>query len=118
MGWPSDWRDKGPDAASNYVYTLRTIKNAQKGLFVVKGIDDFPADDEEAVTHEGKPGTIDVWWLADDKGLMLLIPFLLKKHKVYRNCEFRVFHVVSTADTTKVGGGGWVVVVVGGSEQE
>lgn len=40
-----------------------------------------------------KHGTIDVWWLFDDGGLTLLIPYLLSGH--WRNCKLRVFGAAS-----------------------
>ncbi|KAI7798279.1 solute carrier family 12 member 2-like [Triplophysa rosa] len=36
-------------------------------------------------------GTIDVWWLFDDGGLTLLIPYLLTNKKKWRDCKIRVF---------------------------
>ncbi|KAJ8247848.1 hypothetical protein GJAV_G00251200 [Gymnothorax javanicus] len=39
---------------------------------------------------QGK-GTIDVWWLFDDGGLTLLIPFILTTRKKWRDCKMRVF---------------------------
>ncbi|XP_006008712.1 solute carrier family 12 member 2 [Latimeria chalumnae] len=36
-------------------------------------------------------GTIDVWWLFDDGGLTLLIPFLLTTKKKWKECKIRVF---------------------------
>ena len=39
-----------------------------------------------------KHGTIDVWWLYDDGGLTLLIPYLLTKEKSYlEGAKLRVF---------------------------
>lgn len=38
-------------------------------------------------------GTIDIWWLVADGGLLLLLPFLLKKHKTWRGCRTRLFAV-------------------------
>ena len=35
-------------------------------------------------------GTIDVWWLYDDGGLTLLIPYLLKQ-KAWKKCPIRIF---------------------------
>ncbi|XP_051776625.1 solute carrier family 12 member 1 isoform X2 [Erpetoichthys calabaricus] len=40
--------------------------------------------------NQGK-GTIDVWWLFDDGGLTLLIPFILSTRKKWKNCKMRVF---------------------------
>lgn len=39
---------------------------------------------------QGK-NTIDVWWLFDDGGLTLLIPYLLTTKKKWRDCKIRVF---------------------------
>ncbi|KAK3097309.1 hypothetical protein FSP39_008537 [Pinctada imbricata] len=36
-------------------------------------------------------GTIDVYWLFDDGGLTLLIPYILSKRKEFKNCKLRVF---------------------------
>uniref|UniRef100_A0A4W3HHW8 Solute carrier family 12 member 2 n=1 Tax=Callorhinchus milii TaxID=7868 RepID=A0A4W3HHW8_CALMI len=39
---------------------------------------------------QGK-GTIDVWWLFDDGGLTLLIPYLLTTKNKWQDCKIRVF---------------------------
>ncbi|XP_041373186.1 LOW QUALITY PROTEIN: solute carrier family 12 member 2-like [Gigantopelta aegis] len=44
-----------------------------------------------------KRGTIDVWWLFDDGGLTLLIPYILTTKAHWRGCKLRVF----TAATKK-----------------
>ncbi|XP_013401253.1 solute carrier family 12 member 1 [Lingula anatina] len=44
-----------------------------------------------------KKGTIDVWWLFDDGGLTMLIPYILSTKSHWSNCDLRVF----TAGTKK-----------------
>ncbi|MBN3318382.1 S12A2 protein, partial [Atractosteus spatula] len=39
---------------------------------------------------QGK-GTVDVWWLFDDGGLTLLIPYLITNKKKWKDCKIRVF---------------------------
>ncbi|XP_005998362.1 solute carrier family 12 member 1 isoform X1 [Latimeria chalumnae] len=39
---------------------------------------------------QGK-GTIDVWWLFDDGGLTLLIPYILTTRKKWKGCKLRIF---------------------------
>ncbi|KAG7473878.1 hypothetical protein MATL_G00100390 [Megalops atlanticus] len=39
---------------------------------------------------QGK-GTIDVWWLFDDGGLTLLIPYILTTRKKWKDCKMRIF---------------------------
>ncbi|XP_034050087.1 solute carrier family 12 member 1 [Thalassophryne amazonica] len=36
-------------------------------------------------------GTIDVWWLFDDGGLTLLLPYILTTRKKWKECRLRVF---------------------------
>lgn len=38
-------------------------------------------------------GNIDVWWVVHDGGLLMLLPFLLKQHKVWKQCTLRIFTV-------------------------
>lgn len=39
-------------------------------------------------------GYIDVWWIHDDGGLTLLLPYILSKHKYWNQNKLRVFTVV------------------------
>uniref|UniRef100_A0A8B9P9S4 Solute carrier family 12 member 1 n=1 Tax=Apteryx owenii TaxID=8824 RepID=A0A8B9P9S4_APTOW len=39
---------------------------------------------------QGK-GTIDVWWLFDDGGLTILIPYILTIRKKWKSCKLRIF---------------------------
>ncbi|CAK9297134.1 unnamed protein product [Gordionus sp. m RMFG-2023] len=43
--------------------------------------------------HKYTRGTIDVWWLFDDGGLTVLLPFILSQRKLWINCEMRVFAI-------------------------
>lgn len=36
-------------------------------------------------------GTIDVWWLYDDGGLTMLIPYIISMRSTWSNCKIRVF---------------------------
>jgi hypothetical protein len=40
-----------------------------------------------------KDGTIDVWWLFDDGGLTILVPYILSQRKAWRGCTLRIFGV-------------------------
>lgn len=50
---------------------------------------------EEAFKEKPK-GTIDVWWLFDDGGLTILIPYLLSIHRYWKDCKLRIFTPAST----------------------
>ncbi|XP_032813619.1 solute carrier family 12 member 3-like [Petromyzon marinus] len=58
------------------------------------------ADPEAAITDVQTPSSfqgsqgkkyVDIYWLFDDGGLSLLIPYLLTRKKRWRNCKLRVF---------------------------
>lgn len=36
-------------------------------------------------------GTIDVWWLYDDGGLTMLIPYIISMRSAWAACKIRVF---------------------------
>jgi len=40
-------------------------------------------------------GTIDIWWIVADGGILLLLPFLLQKHRVWQSCSLRLFALAS-----------------------
>lgn len=58
-------------------------------MIITKGIDSWPVNSKTEV----QTGTIDLWWIIHDGGLLLLIVFLLKKHKIWQKCKLRLFTV-------------------------
>ena len=40
----------------------------------------------------------DVWWLYDDGGLTLLLPYILTTRKQYKTCKLRVFILANRSD--------------------
>merc|ERR1712032_1454530 len=45
-----------------------------------------------------RSGTIDVWWLYDDGGLTLLIPYILTTRRQFSDCKLRVFSLANRKD--------------------
>lgn len=92
-GGAQRWRTD-PAVAENYIGTLRGVTSAGRSLMVLKlgeGITmPGPEDREE--------GTIDVWWISHDLGLIFLLPYLLSLHRVWRRCKLRLFSVASDVD--------------------
>ncbi|XP_015728430.1 solute carrier family 12 member 1 isoform X3 [Coturnix japonica] len=66
--------------------TINTVQSMHMGEFNQKLL--------EASTQfkkkQGK-GTIDIWWLFDDGGLTILIPYILTIRKKWKNCKLRIF---------------------------
>lgn len=63
-------------------------------MIVPKNIDGFP--DNKDIQN----GTIDIWWIIHDGGLLFLIAFLLKRHKVWSHCRLRLFTVAQLEDNS------------------
>ena len=68
--------------------TIRCVSKGQEALLVARKIDAFPTSNVERYE-----GSVDVWWIVHDGGLMILLLFLLKQHKVWRKCDLRIFTV-------------------------
>ncbi|XP_052889567.1 bumetanide-sensitive sodium-(potassium)-chloride cotransporter-like [Anopheles moucheti] len=45
--------------------------------------------------HKQPKGTIDVWWLYDDGGLTMLIPYILSLRSKWAHCKVRVFAITN-----------------------
>lgn len=45
-----------------------------------------------------KNGTIDVWWLYDDGGLTLLLPYIISTRRNWSGCKLRVFALANKKD--------------------
>ncbi|XP_035269533.1 solute carrier family 12 member 7 isoform X3 [Anguilla anguilla] len=96
MAWPSNWKQVEDSASwKSFVETVRETTSAHQALLVAKNIDSFPANQDRL-----SEGTIDVWWIVHDGGLLMLLPFLLRQHKVWRKCKMRIFTVAQMDDNS------------------
>ncbi|XP_054434328.1 solute carrier family 12 member 7 isoform X2 [Pteronotus mesoamericanus] len=96
MAWPESWKDEdNPFSWKNFVDTVRDTTAAQQALLVAKNVDLFPQNQERF-----SDGHIDVWWIVHDGGLLMLLPFLLRQHKVWRKCRMRIFTVAQVDDNS------------------
>ena len=114
-GWPDSWKSK-PDRIRTFINTIRTTGAANNALLVPKNIDLFPSTADKVCTglesrsKKGDVGkgvptgasqpTIDVWWIVHDGGLLMLLPHLLKQHKVWKGCKTRIFTVAQKEDNS------------------
>ncbi|ELR57139.1 Solute carrier family 12 member 7, partial [Bos mutus] len=96
VGWPGAWkREDNPCSWRNFVDTVRDTTAAQQALLVAKNVDLFPHNQQRLSS-----GHIDVWWIVHDGGLLMLLPFLLRQHKVWRRCQMRIFTVAQVDDNS------------------
>jgi solute carrier family 12 sodium/potassium/chloride transporter 2 len=75
---------------SKFILNLRKHKERQQ--MRVQTISAF--SDLNAIRAVNKLHFIDIWWLYDDGGLTLLVPYILSKRKLWKNCQLRVFTIV------------------------
>ncbi|XP_053401890.1 solute carrier family 12 member 6-like isoform X2 [Mercenaria mercenaria] len=95
LGWPYGWRHNIDERSYKvFLDTVNNIGAGQMALLVIKGANHFPASTEKL------KGTIDIWWIVHDGGLLMLLPFLLKQHKTWKNCKLRIFTVAQLEDNT------------------
>ncbi|XP_065368005.1 solute carrier family 12 member 6 isoform X4 [Calliphora vicina] len=98
VGWPYSWRQEGKQSWKNFIQTVRTVAACHMALLVPKGINFFPESNHK---HDFKiGGNIDIWWIVHDGGLLMLLPFLLKQHRTWRNCKLRIFTVAQMEDNS------------------
>uniref|UniRef100_A0A8C1I8V2 Solute carrier family 12 member 7a n=1 Tax=Cyprinus carpio TaxID=7962 RepID=A0A8C1I8V2_CYPCA len=96
MAWPANWKQAESSLSwKNFIETIRETTAAHQALLVAKNIDKFPTNQDRL-----DEGTIDVWWIVHDGGLLMLLPFLLRQHKVWRRCKMRIFTVAQMDDNS------------------
>ncbi|XP_044257294.1 solute carrier family 12 member 4 isoform X3 [Tribolium madens] len=95
LGWPYGWRQSEDDRTWQvFLQTVRNVTAAHMALLVPKGINFFPDSTEKVF------GNIDIWWIVHDGGLLMLLPFLLKQHRTWKNCKMRIFTVAQMEDNS------------------
>ncbi|NXY58747.1 S12A3 protein, partial [Callaeas wilsoni] len=108
LGYKKNWRTASPQSLEDYVGILHDafdfkygvcLMRMKEGLNVSRVLQAHVdpttlASEQQASTifqsEQGKK-TIDIYWLFDDGGLTLLIPYLLGRKKRWGKCKIRVF---------------------------
>lgn len=109
LGFKAQWRESSPESIEDYINTIYDTFDSNYCLCILRMMDgpdvtdqfDFEADnisdegssDQVKTVFQNDQGkkTIDVYWIADDGGLTLLVPYLLTRRKRWRRCKVRVF---------------------------
>uniref|UniRef100_A0AAR2JZN0 Solute carrier family 12 member 5a n=1 Tax=Pygocentrus nattereri TaxID=42514 RepID=A0AAR2JZN0_PYGNA len=96
VSWPRNWKQaEDHQLWRNFIELVRETTAASKALLVAKNISAFPSNGERFTE-----GHIDVWWIVHDGGMLMLLPFLLRQHKVWRKCKMRIFTVAQMDDNS------------------
>ncbi|XP_073999201.1 solute carrier family 12 member kcc isoform X3 [Rhodnius prolixus] len=95
LGWPYSWRNSENERTwHTFLKSVRNVAAARMALLVPKGINFFPNSTIKMT------GNIDIWWIVHDGGLLMLLPFLLKQHRTWKNCKLRIFTVAQMEDNS------------------
>uniref|UniRef100_A0A669BB69 Solute carrier family 12 member 10, tandem duplicate 1 n=1 Tax=Oreochromis niloticus TaxID=8128 RepID=A0A669BB69_ORENI len=108
LGFKSNWRESSPESIGDYIHTIYDTFDSKFCLCILRMMDGLDVSDESDFkgldqiktvfqTAQGKK-TIDVYWIADDGGLTLLVPYLLTRRKRWHSCKIRVFIVENEQD--------------------
>ncbi|KAA3677441.1 solute carrier family 12 (potassium/chloride transporter), member 4/5/6, partial [Paragonimus westermani] len=96
--FPEDWRadsERGGTKVYQFISTVRAAQACDAAMLVPKRIDSFPKSRATQMT-----GSVDVWCIVHDGGLLLLTSYLLMRNRVWRRCELRIFVVACEGDDT------------------
>ncbi|XP_031421860.1 solute carrier family 12 member 5b isoform X2 [Clupea harengus] len=96
VSWPRNWKmAEEHHRMKNFIEIVRETTAGQMALLVPKNISAYPSNGERFTE-----GHIDVWWIVHDGGMLMLLPFLLRQHKVWRKCKMRIFTVAQMDDNS------------------
>jgi potassium/chloride transporter 4/5/6 len=73
-----------PERMDDFVSSLRGIMNLQKAVTLFQGSPDcyaIPLPSRRELATSRDSSTIEVWWVVHDRGLLLLLPYILSKHE-------------------------------------
>ncbi|KAF6778815.1 hypothetical protein AHF37_01651 [Paragonimus kellicotti] len=96
--FPEDWRadsERGGTKVYQFISTVRAAQACDAAMLVPKRIESFPRSRATQMT-----GSVDVWCIVHDGGLLLLTSYLLMRNRVWRRCELRIFVVACEGDDT------------------
>ncbi|ODM98387.1 Bumetanide-sensitive sodium-(potassium)-chloride cotransporter [Orchesella cincta] len=91
----------GPTGETAVGLKKRQRKHSLSALYAGPNGSALPRDVISHLTQfqrKQKKGTIDVWWLYDDGGLTLLLPYILTSRSQFSGCALRIFSLASKKD--------------------
>nr|VZH91199.1 unnamed protein product [Spirometra erinaceieuropaei] len=96
LSYPDHWRED--DTADNqkvlqFASILRTAQACNLAVLMPRFIESFPESTSPPLT-----GTVDLWFIVNDGGILLLTAYLLLRNRVWCKCRLRVFVVTSEPD--------------------
>lgn len=86
MRYPEIWRRENlTEIPTTFVGIINDCIVANKAVVIIKGLDEWPNE------YQRQYGTIDLYWIVKDGGLMLLLSQLLLTKESFESCKIQVF---------------------------
>lgn len=86
MRYPEIWRRENlTEIPATFIGIINDCIVANKAVVIVKGLDEWPNE------YQKQYGTIDLYWIVRDGGLMLLLSQLLLTKESFESCKIQVF---------------------------
>lgn len=96
MRYPEIWRRENlTEIPATFVGIINDCIVANKAVVIVKGLDEWPNE------YQRQYGSIDLYWIVRDGGLMLLLSQLLLTKESFESCKIQVF-CIAEEDTDAV----------------
>ncbi|GJP72957.1 hypothetical protein CLOP_g3724 [Closterium sp. NIES-67] len=84
--YPESWlQQEMSHIPDTFVSLINDSNTASKACVIVKGLDEWPAEGCKQY------GTIDLYWIVRDGGIMLLLSQLLRSRPTFEACKIQVF---------------------------
>jgi len=99
MRFPKDWKSLKHNKKVEYLRLIQKSLAIGKGLMISSNFPDGWSTSQTRRLDDLQERYIDVWWLTDVGGLLLLIPYLLSKHREWKHCRVRLFTVTDHKQT-------------------
>merc|ERR1719361_303562 len=106
----SDNEGGGPSKSGYQAVDDRSLASRKDHVSNVSPVMSMPRNLEEEdaaiflsqawAAGQQKDTVIDVWWMIDDGGLCMLIPYIMKLHKFWSRCKLRMLMVAEEDDVT------------------
>ncbi|KAL9452844.1 hypothetical protein AB3S75_008603 [Citrus x aurantiifolia] len=97
MRYPEIWRRENlTEIPATFVGIINDCIVANKAVVIVKGLDEWPNE------YQRQYGTIDLYWIVRDGGLMLLLSQLLLTKESFESCKIQVFCIAEEDSDAEV----------------
>ncbi|XP_039039942.1 cation-chloride cotransporter 1-like [Hibiscus syriacus] len=95
--YPEIWRRENlKEIPARFVGIINDCIVANKAVVIVKGLDEWPNE------YQRQYGTIDLYWIVRDGGLMLLLSQLLLTKESFESCKIQVFCIAEEDSDAEV----------------